>query len=53
MTVKELRDLLSGFPNDVTVFISYNIRETTPPFGDIDFIEYDHINEGLYLQAEL
>lgn len=55
MTVKELRDLLSGFPNDATVVISdrRNRKEYEPPWGDIDSIDYDCHNELLFLDAEI
>lgn len=54
MTVKELRDLLNGYPDDVVIFICDkrdNINNI--PFGDIDSIDYDYINQNIYLEAHV
>ena len=52
MTVKELRDLLSGYPDDVTVYVmDRRGNKSIPPFGDIQGIDYDYVNGILYIEA--
>jgi hypothetical protein len=52
MTVKELRDLLSGYPDDVTVFINDGrARPLESPNGVIEGIFYDYVNGMLYIET--